>query len=111
MPPSNTPAPMGARKYLQWWPVAMFVVMTITTSAGNAWQVINNKDNIADNSVDIRELKAIQTQQAITEVNIQHIQKDMEALDDNVKGLSQDMKSADDKMDLILQQLYRITPP
>ena len=79
------------RKYLQWLPLALLAATTISGDAVQAYQVEELQGKVET-------LEQVQVQQAITENEIKHIQKDMESLDDSVKDL-------DDKLDLILQRM------
>jgi len=84
---------LGARKYLQFWPIAVAFTIMIGGDAVQAYQVGELQEKV-------KTIEGIQIQQAITETNITHIQSDLEDLNDDVKDVNE-------KLDLILQEIKK----
>jgi len=76
----------------------MFIFMVVSTGAVYGYQII-------ENSADIDGLKQVQTKQALTDKDVEYIQKDVEALDDGMKELNDKLNGQDRKLDMILQRL------
>ena len=88
----------GARKYLQWWPIVGYVLLAAGGDAVQAYQVEELR-------TDMDGIQKVQTQQALTERDIQYIQKDVETLDDKLKDMGDKLNDQGTKLDLILQRL------